>query len=67
MAANMRYRNFACVVYPSSAPPDWFHIIEDSKLQILISPLHNNDFNDDGKKKEDHYHVLVMYEGNQNL
>lgn len=67
MAANLRFRNFACVVYPCSAEPKWLNIIEDSKLQVFISPLHDKDFNDDGKKKDDHYHVLVAYEGKKSV
>lgn len=57
-----RTRNFATVVYPESAPENWIDIIRESHINVLISPLHENDVNPDGEVKKAHFHVLVMYE-----
>lgn len=57
-----RTRNYATVVYPESAPEEWYRIIADSKIPVFISPLHDNDINADGEPKKPHYHVLVMYD-----
>lgn len=57
-----RTRNFACVVYPESAPENWRSIIAESKIPVFISPLHDKDVNPTGEPKKPHYHVLAMYE-----
>ena len=36
-----RTRNYACVVYPDSAPENWKEIIAESKVPVFISPLHD--------------------------
>lgn len=58
-----RYRNFATVVYPESAPENWLEIVADSKIPCFVSPLHDSDVNPDGEPKKPHYHVLTPYEG----
>lgn len=58
-----RYRDFATVVYPDSAPDDWVDILESFKIQALISPLHDKDLNPTGEQKKPHYHVQIMFEG----
>lgn len=58
-----RVRNFACVVYPESAPDDWLRVIADLKIPCLVSPLHDKDINPDGTLKKAHYHVLFAFEG----
>lgn len=60
---NRRYRDFATVVYPESAPENWKQILEDLKIQALISPLHDKDKNPTGEDKKPHYHVYIMFEG----
>lgn len=57
-----RYRNYATVVYPESAPENWQSIISESKLPVFISPLHDKDINADNTPKKPHYHVMVMYD-----
>ena len=57
-----RYRNFATVVYPESAPEGWEDVLTMYHVPAFISPLHNNDFNPTGEKKKEHYHVLVMFD-----
>lgn len=58
-----RYRNWACVVYPDSAPANWLDIIAESKTPCMISPLHDSDTNPTGEPKKPHWHVLTPYEG----
>lgn len=59
-----RTRDWACVVYPDSAPKDWVNILEDFHVPAFISPLHSVDVdNGTGELKKAHYHVLLMFEG----
>ena len=58
-----RKRTFACIVYPESAPENWQEILSASHVQALVSPLHDNDTFEDGRKKKEHYHVLVYMPG----
>lgn len=58
-----RYRNFATVVYPESAPEDWQSILAEQFIPAFISPLHDKDINPGGEPKKPHYHVVLMFEG----
>lgn len=58
-----RLRNYACVVYPESAPDNWLNIISESKIPVIISPLHDKDLNPTGEPKKPHHHVVAAYEG----
>lgn len=57
-----RTRNYACVVYPESAPLNWIGILSESKVPCFISPLHDRDKNPNDEDKKMHYHVLVMFD-----
>lgn len=57
-----RTRNYATVVYLDSCANDWVDIIENEKVPVFISPLHDNDYNANGEEKKPHYHVLVMFD-----
>lgn len=59
--AAKRSRNFATIIYPESAAPDWKTQLEALHTPILISPLHDKDVNPDGKQKKPHRHILIMY------
>ena len=59
----MRKRNFATVVYPESAPENWFEILCDMKIPAFVSPLHDKDINPGGEPKKPHYHVMLMFDG----
>lgn len=61
--ASKRFRNFATVVYPESAPENWIDVLSDFHIPAFISPLHDADINPTGEKKKEHYHVMIMYEG----
>lgn len=58
-----RYRNFATVVYPESAPECWQDALSDFHIPVLISPLHDKDFNPTGEPKKPHYHVMILFDG----
>ena len=58
-----RYRNYATVVYPDSAPENWQDIIAELKIPVFISPLHDKDKNANGEDKKPHYHVELLFDG----
>lgn len=57
-----RTRNYACIVYPESAPENWKEILSDQFIPSLISPLHDKDLNPTGEPKKPHYHVILMFD-----
>lgn len=57
-----RTRNYATVIYPESAPENWLSIIQEAKIPVFISPLHDKDINPTGEPKKPHFHLLTMYE-----
>lgn len=57
-----RTRNYATVVYPESAPADWFSILESQMIPAFVSPLHDKDVNPGGEPKKAHYHVMIMFD-----
>lgn len=59
----VKKRNWAFIVYPESAPENWFEILCQKGIQGCVSPLHDKDINPDGTSKKAHYHVLVTYDG----
>lgn len=56
-----RYWTF--VAYPESLPENWKDILQETGLQIGISPLHDKDLNADGEIKKPHYHLIVCFPG----
>lgn len=58
-----RIRNFGTMVYPESAPANWFDILSEARVPAFVSPLHDQDINPGGEPKKPHYHVMVLYEG----
>lgn len=58
---SIKKRNWAFVLYPESAPADWFERLKQSGLMGAISPLHDKDVNADGEPKKAHYHVILVY------
>ena len=58
-----RRRNFACVIYPESAPKNLIDIITHLYVPCILSPLHDKDVNPDGEPKKAHYHFMVCFEG----
>lgn len=60
--SNRRFRNYATVVYPESAPDNWQEILSQQFVPAFISPLHDLDTNPDGEVKKSHWHVLLAYD-----
>lgn len=56
-----RYWTFVC--YPESLPDNWIQVLTDTGLPISISPLHNQDINENDEIKKSHYHVLLAWDG----
>ncbi len=62
-----RTRNYACVLYPESAPENWQEILVQHFVPCFISPLHNQDTNPTGESKKDHYHIMIMFDNVKTL
>ncbi len=62
-SGNKKYRNWVWLVYPKSAPDKWESKISKLCIPWCHSPLHDNDVNADGSKKDPHYHCLLMFDG----
>ena len=54
---------WASVGYPDSLPTDWLDKLQETGLQIAISPLHNMDLDPTGEVKKEHYHIIFNYDG----
>lgn len=61
--SSTKKRNWAFIVYPESAPADWKDQLQQTGLDIAISPLHDKDVNPTGEAKKAHYHVIICYSG----
>lgn len=63
----MKSRYWAFITYPESVKQNWINELEETGLQFCISPLHDKDIDEHAeegpKKKKDHWHVLIQYEG----
>ncbi|WP_081624259.1 replication protein [Thermus scotoductus] len=62
---NSRGRNWTFVLYPESAKAEWLEYLKELHIQFVVSPLHDRDTDTEGRMKKEHYHILVMYEGNK--
>lgn len=60
-ADEKRGRNWCVVLYPDDLPDDWLEKLQSLKVKIVLSPLHNQDFNADGTPKKSHHHVILMF------
>ena len=56
-------RIWASVGYPESLPTDWLEQLQNTGLQIAISPLHDKDLDPTGEPKKAHYHIIFNYDG----
>lgn len=65
MAKDSRYRQWAFIVYPESAPEDWKDIIDSMHCPWYLSPLHDKDLNPTGEPKKAHWHVILQFIGKQ--
>lgn len=56
---------WATLLYPESCAPDFLQIIQSSGFPCLLSPLHDQDTDDDGCIKKPHYHLLIWFRGSR--
>lgn len=56
-------KQFWFEIYPDSAPPNWFDILQDLHVQGYVSPYHDKDLKPDGTAKKPHYHVIILFDG----
>lgn len=56
-------RNWSFIIYPESAPYDYFDILQATGLPFALSPLHDKDINPNGETKKPHYHAIVCFPG----
>lgn len=55
------------IIYPDSMPDNWQEILEDLKVPVFVSPLHDRDVNPTGEPKKPHYHVVIHFDGMKSL
>ena len=65
--SSARFRNFATVIYPESAPSDWLDILSSQFIPTFVSPLHDKDINPTGEPKKPHYHIVIMFDGKKSV
>lgn len=58
-----RTRNWNFILYPESAPENWQDIINETKIEWVLSPLHDKDIDINGELKKPHYHITLLYPG----
>lgn len=56
-------RHWSFILYPESAPPDWYDTLASCCIPCAISPLHDMDVDKEGNLKKPHYHILLSYPG----
>lgn len=64
MTCDMKKRNWTTIVYLDSVKSDdWIEQLQQTGLEIAISPLHDKDKNPTGEVKKAHYHVIICFPG----
>ena len=63
MTKYIKSRTWGAVVYPESAPDNWIEILEETRIQFAVSPLHDKDVNPDGEIKKAHWHIILCLDG----
>ena len=56
-------RYWASVGYPESLPTNYLELLQETGLEVAISPLHDKDVNPNGEVKKPHYHFIFSYSG----
>jgi hypothetical protein len=62
-----RTRVFGFILYPESVPADWQEILRSIHVPVVVSPLHDADFEDDGTPKKAHWHCTINFDGPTSL
>ena len=66
-AKNSRFRSWFFVAYPESMPSYWRAVLEESPVPCIVSPLHDQDLDENSEFKKPHYHILVLYSAPNSL
>lgn len=72
MAQDNRTPNWSCIVYEDSLPSDYLEQLEETAIEICLSPWHDmdiwsasdekkNELHKAGTKKKKHRHIVIMY------
>lgn len=54
-----RAKKYTLVVYPKDMPENWREVLREKMWDVLISPLHDKDVNEDKTPKKPHHHVIL--------
>lgn len=61
--ADDRRRTWAAIIYPESLPDDWKERLENTRVPVAVSPLHDQDIiKETGELKKPHYHIVFYFE-----
>lgn len=58
-----RFRTFATMIYPESAPDHWLDTLRSFHVEGFVSPLHDCDTYSDKRPKKPHWHVVLYFHG----
>lgn len=56
---------WATILYPESCAENFTEILESSGYPCMLSPLHDQDTDEDGVIKKPHYHLLIWFKGSR--
>lgn len=56
-------RAYVAIGYPESLVDDFVEVLQETHVQVLISPLHNQDKDQQGEIKKEHYHIMLLFDG----
>lgn len=59
----VKKRNWTTIVYLDSVKEGWIDELQQTGLEVAISPLHDKDINPTGEVKKSHYHVILSFPG----
>lgn len=62
-----RSTSWAFVIYPESMPDNWLSLLRDLHILGAISPLHDQDIDENGEFKKAHYHVLLHFPSKKSI
>lgn len=58
-----RTRCYCAIGYPESLADNWQEILQETHVQVLISPLHDKDKTEEGELKKEHFHIMLLFDG----
>ena len=57
-----RTRNYTAILYPESVPKNWKKLLQNTGIKTTVSPLHDQDTDEDGNAKKAHHHILFEFD-----